>query len=61
MKKLIMVGVVDEKGFDMTNRVYSGGGVSPTLRASDSVGMVLRKYETDKSERNTENRTYKPE
>ena len=26
MKKLIMVGVVDEKGFDMTNRVYSGGG-----------------------------------
>lgn len=25
MKKLIMVGVVDEKGFDMTNRVYSGG------------------------------------
>ena len=52
MKKLIMVGVVDEKGFDMTNRVYSGGGSSPTLRASDSVGMVLRKYETDKSHRN---------
>lgn len=26
-KKLIMLGVIDEEGFDITNRLYGRGGV----------------------------------
>lgn len=46
-KKLIMLGVIDEEGFDITNRLYGRGGCSPTLTLHDV--KIARKYERNKS------------
>lgn len=34
-KKCKQLGIIDNTGFEMVNRVYCGGGTSPTVTATD--------------------------
>ena len=43
-KTLIMVGIIDEEGYELENRVYARGGISPTQRAGNARINVLRAY-----------------
>lgn len=52
-KKRIVLGMLDTQGFEMVNRVYSGGGVAPTERAQNSEIYVLRRYGYSNERENT--------
>ena len=55
-KKLIMLGIVDEDGYELDNRTYSRKGVCPTQRAGNARITVIRNYgkETGKWEHDKE-------
>lgn len=46
-KKRIVLGMLDTQGFEMVNRVYSGGGIAPTERAQNSEIYVLKRYDKE--------------
>lgn len=43
MKKRIVLGMVDENGFEQDNRLYFRGGCSPTERAGNSTILIAKK------------------
>lgn len=45
MKKGIVIGIIDENGFEQENRVYFRGGCSPTSRAGNPKMLTIRRYE----------------
>lgn len=56
-KKCIEIGLLDEKGYEQNNRVYSRGGCSQTVVTANARIKTIRKYEKDKSSRS--NRKYR--
>ena len=54
--KITIVGVIDPDGYRQDNLLYSRGGCSPTLRATNDKNRVLRKYKTNN--RNREDGSY---
>ena len=51
MKKLIMLGILDEEGYESDNRIYGRGGVSPTEKAGNMRIKVVRKYDKERGEK----------
>ena len=41
--KSVIVGIIDPKGYDKENRVYSGGGLCPTLLVGNGRIKVVSK------------------
>lgn len=46
-KNLIMVGIIDEEGFELSNRVYARGGTAPTITSGNGKIRITRKYEKE--------------
>ena len=46
-KERLMLGIIDEEGYEKDNRVYWVGGCCPTLTCGNALIKVLRKYEKD--------------
>lgn len=47
-KKIIKIGVIDNAGYELDNRVYNRGGVSPTVKAGNARIYIIRKVKEDK-------------
>jgi hypothetical protein len=43
--KLIMLGVLDNNGYELDNRVYFRGGIAPCISTITAQKMSVRKYE----------------
>lgn len=57
-KELTLIGVIDDSGYELENRVYSRGGQSPTLKAGNAKIRTVRRYEKDNRTRcDRKNRT----
>ena len=50
MDELILLGKIDENGFEQDNRVYAGGGIAPTIRAENSRINTVVRMETQQAE-----------
>lgn len=46
-KNLILLGVIDEEGFELSNRVYARGGNAPTITSGNGKIRVTRRYEKE--------------
>lgn len=47
MIKLIMLGVLDNNGYELDNRVYFRGGICPCISTITAQKMCVKKYERD--------------
>ena len=43
-KRLKILGIIDAEGYELDNRVYSGGGISPCMTTGNAKKNVVRKY-----------------
>ena len=43
-KRLKILGIIDADGYELDNRVYSGGGISPCMTTGNAKKNVVRKY-----------------
>ena len=43
-KELKLLGVIDDSGYELENRVYSRGGQCPTLKAGNAKIRTIRHY-----------------
>ena len=43
-KTIKLIGIIDPKGFEMDNRVYSKGGCCPTLKHGNARVVTIRKW-----------------
>lgn len=59
-KKILIIGMMDDAGFEQDNRIYSCGYVAPTLRARPYGSIrVLRKMENESDSDSTKGQTVK--
>ena len=42
--KAIMLGLINPEGYELDNRVYFRGGISPTQRVSNAKFKVIKKW-----------------
>lgn len=43
-KELKILGIIDADGYELDNRVYSGGGIAPCMTSGNVHKKVVRKY-----------------